>query len=89
MFHVAQSAHTPIEPAQPGYIDNRLLGRLVEIGDEISKGRISEEQAELFLLCAPACLDELLEYRLRAAASLDLVPEETNVIHLHGPRDRT
>lgn len=58
-----------------GPVGDRLLTRLRTLGAVLQTGgQITADQAELLILCLPACLDELAGHRLRAAMALEMDP---------------
>lgn len=75
---MTQAAEVP--PAEVGPISDEVLARLIGHMRDLELNRCTEEGATLILMCARPCLEELLEYRRRTAASLELVPD--NVIRL-------
>jgi len=73
-----------IAKARAGVIDTPVLETVRGIAHDVAHGQtVDHASAELFLLCAPALLDELVDYRRRAAAALDLDPP-ANVIPFRG-----
>jgi hypothetical protein len=81
VFHVTQTAKVP--PAEVGPISDEVLARLIGHMHDLENNRCTEEGATLILMCARPCLEELMAYRKRTAASLELVPD--NVIRLPLP----
>lgn len=80
---MTQTAEVP--PAQVGPISDEVLFRLIGHMRDLEENRCTDEGATLILMCARPCLEELLAYRKRTAASLELEPPADNVVRLPRP----
>lgn len=80
---MTQTAQVP--PAEVGPISDEVLVRLIGHMNDLENNRCTDEGATLILMCARPCLEELLEYRRRTAASLDIACYGANVVQLPRP----
>lgn len=65
----------PARTFHAGPVSDRTLARLRILGAALQAGHdITEDAAELLILCLPACLDELADHRLRRAQALEMDP---------------
>ena len=76
----------PVQPAEVGPISDEVLSLLIRHVAALERNELDAEGAAVILMCARPCLEELLAYRQRTSASLDLVPGDgSNVVALHKP----
>lgn len=80
---MSQIAHVP--PAEIGPISDEVLSRLIGHMNDLENNRCTDEGATLILMAARPCLEELLAYRRRTAAGLDLDQLADNVVRLTRP----
>lgn len=76
-----------VERAFSDPITNQTLKLMIDVGRDLQYGRCTEEGAALLLQGVGPCLEELLDYRRRAAASLEITPDydpdqDSNVVKL-------
>lgn len=70
------TATLPARTFHAGPVSDRTLTRLRTLGLALQAGQdISEDAAELLILCMPACFEELADFRLRRAQSLEMDPQ--------------
>lgn len=83
---MAQTAsHNPdVARARAGVITDRLLPKLRTVADDAVKGCMTDEGAELLLLCFGSLIDELIERRRISADACELTTLPANVIPLRG-----
>jgi hypothetical protein len=71
----------PARTFHAGPVNDRLLTRLRTLGLALQAGQdITEDGAELLILCLPACLEELADHRLRRAQALEMDPAQAPVL---------
>ncbi len=80
---MTQTAQVP--PAEVGPISDEVLARLIGHMRDLENNLCTDEGATLILMCARPCLEELLAYRRRTAAGLELEPLADNVVRLPLP----
>lgn len=78
---MAQNAH-PVDPALPDPISDRMLMVMIDVARRAQTAECTEAEAAFICQNMAPCLEELLDYRRRAAASLELVPDASNVVFL-------
>jgi hypothetical protein len=71
----------PARTFHAGPVNDRLLTRLRTLGLALQAGQdITEDGAELLILCLPACLEELADHRLRRAQALEMDPASAPLV---------
>lgn len=73
-----------VSPALPDPVGDTTLRHMIDLARAANVGQCSEEGLLLLLQNMGPCFEELLDYRQRAAAALELQPSdfESNVIEL-------
>lgn len=69
-------------PPDPDRIKTHELEQLLRIAEDAREGRVSDDGALLFLMCAPAIFREALAARQRTEAGLEPHADLSNVINL-------
>lgn len=75
-------AQNSINFATPQPVTNRTLVVMIDTARAAFAGSATDEGIELLLQNLPACLEELLDYRKRAAEALEIEPDLSNVVDL-------
>lgn len=83
---MAQTAsHNPdVARARAGVITDRMLRNLRRTVGDLEADRLTDEGADLLLLCLGSVIDELIERRRISADACELMTLPANVIPLRG-----
>jgi hypothetical protein len=62
-----------VPPASGGVITDKVLDQIIEIAASVGNRPISDAEGTLFLVTIPGCLEELQQWRRKAALVADIM----------------